>query len=68
MQRFPIIPVESRITSTRSRRVPAIFHFGLLDKHIPQTVVEMVRKAHPEFAVYTYEADHAFNRDVGAKL
>jgi carboxymethylenebutenolidase len=43
---------------------PALFHFGLLDKHIPQTVVEQVRKAHPEFPVFTYDADHAFNNDV----
>lgn len=43
---------------------PAIFHFGLLDTHIPQTVVEQVRKAHPKFSVFTYEAGHGFNNDV----
>ncbi|MEO6966083.1 MAG: dienelactone hydrolase family protein [Acidobacteriaceae bacterium] len=44
---------------------PAIFHFGLLDGHSPQTVVEQVRKAHPNFPVFTYPgAGHAFNNDV----
>ncbi len=43
---------------------PAIFHFGLLDQRIPQTVVEQVRQKHPESSVFTYEADHAFNNDV----
>ncbi len=42
---------------------PAIFHFGLLDQHIPQTDVEKLRQAHPEFPVYTYDADHGFNCD-----
>ena len=42
---------------------PAIFHFGLLDTHIPQSVVDQVRKEHPGFSVYTYEAGHAFNND-----
>lgn len=42
---------------------PAMFHFGLLDTHIPQSVVEQVRQAHPEFSVFTYEAGHAFNCD-----
>lgn|SRR5487761_1170371 len=45
---------------------PAIFHFGLLDKHIPQTVVQQVKAAHPEFEVFTYEADHGFNCDARA--
>lgn len=45
---------------------PAMFHFGLLDTHIPQTVVEQLRKAHPEFPVFTYEAGHAFNNDTRA--
>ncbi len=45
---------------------PAIFHFGLLDKHIPQTVVEQVRHEYPGFAVFTYEADHGFNCDARA--
>lgn len=45
---------------------PAIFHFGLLDKHIPQTVVEQVRHEYPGFSVFTYEADHGFNCDARA--
>ena len=47
---------------------PAIFHFGLLDKHIPQTDVEKVRKAQPKSPVYTYEADHGFNCDAQRQL
>lgn len=43
---------------------PAIFHFGLLDTHIPQTVVEQVRHEYPGFSVFTYDgAGHAFNND-----
>jgi carboxymethylenebutenolidase len=46
---------------------PAIFHFGMQDSHIPQSVVEQVRHEYPGFSVFTYEgAGHAFNRDVGA--
>jgi carboxymethylenebutenolidase len=45
---------------------PAIFHFGLDDNHIPQSVVEEVRHEYPGFSVFTYEgAGHAFNRDGG---
>lgn len=44
---------------------PAMFHFGLRDKHIPQSVVEKVKHEYPGFPVYTYDADHAFNRDSG---
>lgn len=46
---------------------PAIFHFGLEDNHIPQSVVEQVRHEYPGFSVFTYPvAGHAFNRDIGA--
>jgi len=45
---------------------PAMFHFGLQDTHIPQTVVERLRRAHPEFPVFTYDAGHAFNNDTRA--
>ena len=46
---------------------PAIFHFGLLDQHIPQTDVEQVRHEYPGFSVFTYEAaDHGFNCDMRA--
>jgi carboxymethylenebutenolidase len=43
---------------------PAIFHFGSLDSHIPQSVIDKVQHEYPGFPVYTYEAGHAFNRDV----
>jgi carboxymethylenebutenolidase len=45
---------------------PAIFHFGLLDQHIPQSDVDLVRHEYPGFAVYTYEAGHGFNREDAA--
>lgn len=46
-------------------KAPVMFHFGELDKSIPP---EMVTKHHeqlPQMPLYTYPADHAFNRDVG---
>ncbi|MEO6830553.1 MAG: dienelactone hydrolase family protein [Acidobacteriaceae bacterium] len=46
--------------------VPAMFHFGLLDKNIPQTLVEDLRKTHPQLPIFTYEAGHAFNNDTRA--
>lgn len=43
---------------------PAIFHFGLDDNHIPQTVVEQVRHEYPGFSVFIYQdAGHAFSND-----
>ncbi|MHB1674153.1 MAG: dienelactone hydrolase family protein [Acidobacteriaceae bacterium] len=45
---------------------PAIFHFGLQDNHIPQTVVEQVRHEYPGFSVFTYDAGHGFNCDARA--
>lgn len=43
---------------------PAIFHFGLQDNHIPQSVVEQVRHEYPGFSVFTYEgAGHAFSNN-----
>jgi carboxymethylenebutenolidase len=45
---------------------PAMFHFGLLDTHIPQSDVEKIRQAHPEAPVFTYDAGHAFNNDTRA--
>lgn len=47
---------------------PAMFHFGLLDKHIPQSDVETIRATYPEFPVYTYQADHGFNCDARASF
>lgn len=43
---------------------PAMFHFGLLDKNIPETVVEDLRQKQSASPVYTYEAEHAFNNDM----
>jgi carboxymethylenebutenolidase len=48
-------------------RVPVMLHFGRKDSHIPAEQVEKVAKAHPEVQIFWYDdADHAFNRDVGA--
>lgn len=42
---------------------PTILHFGRHDKSIPLDGVEAVRAAHPEVAVYLYDAGHGFNSD-----
>ena len=42
---------------------PTILHFGRHDKGIPLEGVEKVRAAHPEVAVYLYDAGHGFNSD-----
>lgn len=42
---------------------PTILHFGRHDKSIPLEGVEAVRAAHPEVAVYLYDAGHGFNSD-----
>src|SRR5271165_3008507 len=48
-------------------KAPVMLHFGRKDSHIPAEQVEKVAKAHPEVQIFWYdEADHAFNRDVGA--
>lgn len=44
-------------------RVPVMLHFGALDKHIPLTDVEKIRRAQPTVPVLVYEADHGFNCD-----
>ncbi|WP_243039904.1 dienelactone hydrolase family protein [Dyella sedimenti] len=46
-------------------KAPVMFHFGEKDKHITPDVVEKHRQMLPQMDVYTYPADHAFNRDVG---
>ena len=47
--------------------VPMLFHYGALDKGIPQTEVEAVRHAfadHQNVTIHVYEnADHGFNCD-----
>lgn len=43
---------------------PAMFHFGLHDAHIPQSVVTKVKEALPDTPVFTYDAGHGFNNDL----
>jgi carboxymethylenebutenolidase len=40
------------------------FHFGERDSSIPSEAVQRHREALPQMELYTYPADHAFNRDV----
>ncbi|MGC9954062.1 MAG: dienelactone hydrolase family protein [Rhizomicrobium sp.] len=42
-------------------KCPTILHFGKHDAGIPLEGVEKVRAAHPEVAVYIYDAGHGFN-------
>ncbi len=44
-------------------KAPVMFHFGEQDQHITPEMVQKHREALPEMDVYTYPADHAFNRD-----
>jgi carboxymethylenebutenolidase len=45
-------------------RCPIILHFGALDKGIPLSDVDKIKKAHPQVPVYVYEnADHGFSCD-----
>jgi carboxymethylenebutenolidase len=46
-------------------KAPVMFHFGEKDKSIPPEMVEKHRQMQPQMALFTYPADHAFNRDVG---
>jgi carboxymethylenebutenolidase len=43
---------------------PVQFHFGERDASIPAEAVQRHRDALPDMEIYTYPADHAFNRDV----
>jgi carboxymethylenebutenolidase len=45
-------------------RAPVQFHFGERDASIPAEAVQRHRDALPDMEIYTYPADHAFNRDV----
>ncbi|HZX69515.1 MAG TPA: dienelactone hydrolase family protein [Rhodanobacter sp.] len=47
-------------------KAPVMFHFGEKDQHITPEMVEKHRLALPQMDVYTYPADHAFNRDGSA--
>jgi len=42
---------------------PTMLHFGKLDAHIPPEEVAKVQAAHPEVAIYWYDAGHGFNCD-----
>ncbi|MEO9080289.1 MAG: dienelactone hydrolase family protein [Rhodanobacter sp.] len=44
-------------------KAPVMFHFGEKDQHITPDMVAKHREALPQMDVYTYPADHAFNRD-----
>lgn len=46
-------------------RAPVMFHFGEHDKSIPPDMVQKHRELLPQMALFTYPANHAFNRDVG---
>jgi carboxymethylenebutenolidase len=45
-------------------KAPSMYHFGELDDHIKSDVWDAVRAAVPGAPLYTYNAGHAFNRDV----
>ena len=46
-------------------KAPVMFHFGEMDKSIPPEAVQKHRDMLPQMDVFTYPANHAFNRDVG---
>ena len=46
-------------------KAPVMFHFGEKDKSISPEMVQKHRDMLPQMDVFTYPADHAFNRDVG---
>jgi len=48
-------------------RAPVMFHFGEKDKSIPPEMVQKHRELLPQMELFTYPADHAFNRDIGAQ-
>ncbi len=48
-------------------KAPVMFHFGEKDQHITVDAVAEHRELLPQMDIYTYPADHGFNRDVGAQ-
>jgi len=42
-------------------RVPAMFHFGEKDTHIPMSAVEQIKAAYPQGIYHLYAAGHGFN-------
>jgi carboxymethylenebutenolidase len=44
-------------------RCPIILHFGKTDASIPPETVERIHEAHPDVAIYLYDAGHGFMSD-----
>lgn len=49
-------------------QAPVQFHFGERDAHITPDKVQAQREAWPDMDVFTYPADHAFNRDASPSV
>lgn len=49
--------------ATEKPRCPVLLHFGSKDQHIPESDIEIIRRAHPDVPLYVYEAGHGFNCD-----
>lgn len=47
--------------ATETPHCPVMLHFGALDQHIPKAEVDQVQTAHPNVAIYRYDAGHGFN-------
>ncbi|MEH6422360.1 dienelactone hydrolase family protein [Pseudomonas sp. CGJS7] len=46
-------------------RAPILFHFGTRDASIPAEMIQRHRDALANAPIHLYDADHAFNRDIG---
>lgn len=44
-------------------KAPVMAHFGVHDSHTPRAVIEQVREALPDMAMFIYDAGHAFAND-----
>lgn len=57
--------IHNHLDTAHSIKVPILFHYAELDKHIPQTAVESVEKAfedHADAEIHLYPGvDHGFN-------
>jgi carboxymethylenebutenolidase len=49
-------------------KAPVQFHFGEQDQSITPDIVDAQRKAWPDMDVFTYPANHAFNRDASPQV
>lgn len=47
----------------RSPKCPVLAHFASQDQSIPLEGVEALKQAHPDIALYIYDASHGFNCD-----